>query len=323
MRTKLINKEKFEGYLYDSKLEVKTVQNKDSANFGKEYIGGSIDILTSEDGMNIVTIKYTYVTPTTSKGAENKTYKTLKQLIDSGKTVLADGKENATKVKADGVALALNEFYSKRDGEERLVSAKENNGGFITIVTSIEPNEVKRSRFECDMFVNGFKDVDKEDNDGNLTDSYSELSGYVFNFKQDPLPVTFKVRSEAGREYFRGLDINEHNPLFTLMRGTVNSVKKTYKKEIEVAWGEPEVEEYTSTSREWVVCSSAPEAYPLGDAENGITREDVDNIKAARAKMEAEIKARQDAYEASKAAATDNTFGGGTAAPAKAAAYNF
>lgn len=321
MREKLINTEKIEGYLYDSKLEKKTVQNKDSANYGKEYIGGSIDVLTSEDGMNIVTIKYTYVTPTTSKGAENKTYKTLLNIIDSGKTVLQDGKENATKVKIN-TSLALNEFYTKRNGEEELVSAKENNGGFITIVNSIEPNEAKRAKFEYDMYITGYKDVEKEDEDGNVSDSYGELSGWVFNFKKDPLPVTLKIRSEKGRDYFSGFDINEHNPLFTLVRGDINSIQRTYTKKIESAWGEPEIEERTSTSKEWVVNSSAPEAYPLGDEKLGITPKDVEELKAARAKTVAEIKARQEEYEASKAKV--DTFGGAaTSAPAKTQGYSF
>ena len=317
-----INKEKFEGYLYDSKLEVKQVQNKESANFGKEYIGGSIDVLTSEDGMNIVTVKYTYVTPTTAKGAENKTYKALKQIIDSGKTVLADGKDNATKVKID-TALALNEFFSDKNGERQLVSAKENNGGFLTIVSSIEPVEEKRTRFECDMYITGYKDVEKEDKDGNVADSYGELSGYVFNFKGDALPVTFKVRTDAGRNYFAGLDLNEHNPLFTNVRGQVKCIQRTYKKEIESAWGEPEVQEYTSTSKEWVVSASSPEGYPLGDSEQGVTPEDVKAFLAAREKTVAEIDARQKAYEASKESAS--AFGGAATTPTKAtaAAYNF
>ena len=83
MRQKLINTEKIQGYLYDFKLEQKKVQNKESKNFGQEYIGGSIDVLTSEDGMNIVTVKYTYVVPKTSKGTANKTYDTLLQIMKS------------------------------------------------------------------------------------------------------------------------------------------------------------------------------------------------------------------------------------------------
>ena len=320
MRKKLVNTEKIQGYLYDTKLEKKTVKNEQSANYGKEYIAGSIDVATSEDGMNVVTIKYTYISPTTKNGGKNKTYDTLLQLINGGKTWVKDGKENALKVKID-TALALNEFFSDRSGEEQLISAKENNGGFITIVSEIEPVEEKRTKFECDMYITGYKDIDGDD-DRNIL-PHGELSGWVFNFKGEPLPVTFKIRNERGLDYFRGLGINEHNPVFTLVRGILSSSSRTYKKEIESAWGETEVEEQTYTSKEWTVTSSAPEAYPLGDAENGITPEDVKELKAVREKTVAEIKAKRDAYEASKAG-TD-TFGGTTttAPKATAAAYNF
>lgn len=320
MRKKLVNTEKIQGYLYDSKLEKKVVKNEQSANFGKEYIAGSIDVATSEDGMNIVTVKYTYVTPTTAKGGKNKTYDTLLQIINGGKTWVKDGKDNALKVKID-TALALNEFFSDRSGEEQLVSAKENNGGFITIVSEIGSNEEKRTEFNCDMYITGFRDIDGDEEKG--IDPHAEISGWVFNFKGDPLPVTFKIRNERGIDYFRGLEINEHNPVFTLVRGILTSFTRVYKKEIESAWGETEVEEHPYTSKEWTVTSSAPEVYPLGDAENGITPEDVKELKAAREKTVAEIKARRDAYEASKAG-TD-TFGGATttAPKAKPAAYNF
>ena len=324
MRQKLINTEKIQGYLYDFKLEQKKVQNKESKNFGQEYIGGSIDVLTSEDGMNIVTVKYTYVVPKTSKGTANKTYDTLLQIMNGGKTVIKDGKENALKVKVD-TSLALNEWFSQEkdeQGERKLISAKENNGGFVTIVSDIEEDESKRTKFECDMFITGYREIEANDERG--TEAHAEISGWVFNFKGDPLPVTFKVRNERGMNYFAGLELNDHNPTFTLVRGILSSSTRIVKNEIKSAWSdEVEVEEKTYSSKEWVVTSSSPETYPLDDAENGIVPEDVQNLKAARAKTVAEIKARQEAYEASKNS-QEGSFGGvaTTAAPVKQA-YNF
>lgn len=324
MRQKLINTEKIQGYLYDFKLEKKKVQNKESKNFGQEYIGGSIDVLTSEDGMNIVTVKYTYVVPKTSKGSTNKTYDTLLQIIENGKTVIKDGKDNALKVKVD-TSLALNEFLSSRtdeNGERELVSAKENNGGFVTIVSEIEPNEDKRTKFECDMFITGYRTIEANEERG--TQAHGEVSGWVFNFKGDPLPVTFKIRNEAGMNYFEGLDLNEHNPIFTLVRGILSSSTRVVKNEIKNAWtNDVEVEEKTYSSKEWLITSSSPETYPLDDAQNGIVPEDVQNLKAAREKTIAEIKARQEAYEASKS--QGNAFGGATdtAPKAKVQQYSF
>ena len=67
---KPINKEHVEGRVYEHNLAIKTVQNKDSANFGKEFINGTLDIATDDECLNIVTINFTYVTETTAKGAK-------------------------------------------------------------------------------------------------------------------------------------------------------------------------------------------------------------------------------------------------------------
>ena len=42
------NKEHIEGRLYQHSLELKTVQNSQSANFGKQFIAGNVDIATDE-----------------------------------------------------------------------------------------------------------------------------------------------------------------------------------------------------------------------------------------------------------------------------------
>ena len=85
---KTINKEHVEGYIQEHSLEIKTVQNTESANYGKEFIRGSLDIATSDDGMNVVTVDFTYVQPTwPAKNGKpertNDTYVALKKIIDS------------------------------------------------------------------------------------------------------------------------------------------------------------------------------------------------------------------------------------------------
>ena len=98
---KTINKEHIEGRVYEHNLAVKKVQNTASANFGKEFIGGTLDIATDDDCTNIVTVNFTYVTEFTSKQTKNETYTTLKNIIENGKTVLIDGPEVATMVRID------------------------------------------------------------------------------------------------------------------------------------------------------------------------------------------------------------------------------
>ena len=78
---KAANKVHVEGRVYEHNLTIKTVQNTSSANFGKEFINGSLDIATDDACTNIVTVNFTYVTEFTAKNTKNETYATLKNII--------------------------------------------------------------------------------------------------------------------------------------------------------------------------------------------------------------------------------------------------
>lgn len=298
---KTINKEHIEGYLQEHNLEIRTVQNTESENYGKEFIRGTVDVLTSEDGMNVVTVNYTYVTPTTKAGKTNETFNTLKKIIDEGKTVVVDGKENATKVRID-TSLGTNDFYTNRNGEETLVSAKMNDGGFAHIVTGALTDEKNRNTFEVDMLIQQTKLV--EANEENHIDAdYLEISGYVFNFRNDVMPVTLICRNPGGMSYFESLDASKSNPTFTKVWGNITSTNIVSTTTEESAWGEPVVKEYTRKKKEWVITGTAKEPYELGDSEIGITGEELKAAEAARTTRLAEMKARNEAYQAQKAAA--------------------
>ena len=45
----MINRTGIQGIVYQHTLEVKTVKSTDSANFGKEFIGGQIDIVVDDE----------------------------------------------------------------------------------------------------------------------------------------------------------------------------------------------------------------------------------------------------------------------------------
>ena len=80
---KMINTERIEGRVYQHNLTIKTVQNQTSANFGKEFISGQLEVAVDEEGLNIIPVHYTYVTETTSAGNKNATYANLKKIIES------------------------------------------------------------------------------------------------------------------------------------------------------------------------------------------------------------------------------------------------
>ena len=96
------------GYVYDSDLSLKQVKNTNSPNFGKDFIQGTLYIAVDDDFLNVIPVYYSYVTPTTKAGRENRTFTTLSKFLDYNDVE----SENFAKVKVD-TAIALNDFYVK------------------------------------------------------------------------------------------------------------------------------------------------------------------------------------------------------------------
>lgn len=296
---KCINKEIIAGRIYDHKLE-KKVTGESSKNPGTEYIGGKLEIATDDDCLNVISVDYTYVTKTTKTGKANSTYTALEKIIDSGKTVLANGKDEATMVSL-APSLGINDFYSSRNGgEKELVSAKRNEGGFVSFINKM-PTATKeadlykvRNYFETDMLIIGVKEVEKED-----AEPYAEVSGYVFDYRGAVLPVTYVIRGR-GMDWALSLEASPKNPTFTKVWGAINVSTIIRRVEEEVAFGDPSVKEYTRSVKEWEIKAAAKESYPVGDKEEGLTVEEFTELKQNREKYLAEVKKRQEDYEASR-----------------------
>ena len=71
------NWSKIEGRIYQHNLEIKQVKNQESANIGKDFISGTIEVAVDDNLTNIIPIHYTYVAPTYSSGKPNQTYHAL------------------------------------------------------------------------------------------------------------------------------------------------------------------------------------------------------------------------------------------------------
>lgn len=319
---KTINKTTIIGRVYEQNLTEK-ISGDTAKTPGVEFINGTIDIATDEACLNIVQIHFTYVTDTTKKGSKNSTYTALKKIINENKTILTVGKENAMMVKIADSALDLNDFYTNRNGEETLVSAKRNEGGFVTILTSL-PEEKERNRFETDMLINGTQYVEA-DPEKNIDKDYLIVKGAVFNFRNDIKPVEFVVKSEGGIKYFESLDASPKNLTFTKVWGTINSETIVRRVEEESAFGEPSVKEYTRNVREWVITgTSKPDmVYEIGDSENGITESDIKKALADREVYLADVKKRADEWRASQSKTDDELPFGKEGAKLSAAAGGF
>lgn len=315
---KIVNRERVEGRVYEHNLNMK-VTGETSKHPGTNYINGTLDIATDEDCLNIVTVNFTYVTETTSKGTKNDTYNTLKNIIESGKTILLDGKDAATMVRID-TALGVNDFYTNRNGEEQLVSAKRNDGGFVHTESKLG-DETKRNFFECDMLINGTRLVEA-DEERHIPADYLIVKGAVFNFRNAILPVEFVVKNPGGIKYFESLEASPSNMVFTKVWGKIESQTIVDKREEESAFGEAIVKEYDRKVREWVITGTAKEPYEMGDEQTGITVDEIKQMLADRETYLADIKKRNEEWQAQRVVgntASQNV----AAAPAAVGGFNF
>ena len=304
---KMINSEKIEGRLYTHNLTIKQVQNKESKNYGTDFISGTVDIATDEELLNVIQVHFTYVTETTSSGKVNQTYVNLKKIIEGAKTVVSDGPEEAMKLKVD-TALTLNDFYNN-NGD--LVSTKVNEGGFVTILNGELSPEEERNTFTVDMLITSVIRTEA-DPEKNIEKDYLTVKGAIFNFRNNLLPVDFKVTNEQGMEYFESLDASQSNPVFTKLWGKIKSANIVNEVKEDTAFGEAAVRTYTKKVKEWVITGSAKEPYDFGD-ESVLTADELTKAMQDRELLLADTKKRNEEYKNNKS--TENKQP--VAAPAK------
>lgn len=292
------NTEHIEGRVYDHELVLKTVQNQQSPNYGKQYIAGKLAVAVDEEGINVIEIHYTYTTETTKAGGKNKTFGVLKKIIDEGKTWITVGKDEAFKVKID-TALDLNDFYSNSD--DQLVSVKTNEGGFVDFVSELKP-EAERNAFKVDMLITSVTHIDADESKGVL-EPYASVRGAIFNFRNAILPMDFVIKNADGMQYFEDLDASPANPVYTKVWGKINSITTKVPKHEESAFGEAAVSFVERKVKEWVITGTAKVPYDFGD-EAVMTVDEVTKALQDREVYLAEKKRQNDEYKAQKAAAS-------------------
>ena len=313
---RILNREHVEGILFQHDLEVKTVQNETSANYGKEFISGIVEVAVDEEGLNVIPVHFTYVTETTNSGKKNSTYTALKKIIDEDKSIVSVGKDEAFKVRID-TALALNDFYSN----EQLVSVKTNEGGFLSIVNTL-CNEKERNTWEADMVITGCNIIEA-DPERNIDEDYMQIRGAIFNFRNEVLPMDFVLRNKDGFKHFEDMEASPSNPTFTKVWGRINCLTKTTTVEEETAFGEAAVRTYERKVKEWEI-TGTPKVIPYEfGSEEDLTVEELTKAMQDREIKLAEIKKRNDEYKAQKAAESGPSITGGGPKAVKAGTFTF
>ena len=312
---KTVNTERFEGRIYEHNLTIKTVQNKESDNYGKEFISGTIDIAIDEDAKNIVQNHFTFVKELTNKGTKNATFANLKKIIDENKTWVNVGKDAAQMVRID-TAIGLNDFYNQND---ELVSVKRNEGGFVTLITAL-PDVSKRNSFTVDMVIT--KVTRKEANEERNIPEHVVIHGGIFDFRGAFLPVDFIHETEEGMNYFENLDASNSNPIFTQVWGTANNFISSIKQTKKSAFGgEVAVTEIPTNRRVWIVTGIIEEPYDFGG--DDLTGDELSKAIQDRETYLAGVKKRSDEWKAQRdAAPTQNAFAAAAATP-QAGSFNF
>lgn len=309
---KVINQTHVEGFIYEHKLESR-VTGENSKAPGTPFIMGTLDVATDNAMTNVVSVHFTYVTPTTSTNKTNTTYTILKDIID-GKYGTVMGGGTPAKIRIDS-AIGLNEFYTDRSGKEELVSAKRNEGGFVHIVDNLVEDEKERNTFKVDMVITNVsrKEADEEKN----LPEKGIIKGCIFDFRNSVLPVEFTTTSPNAIDYFESLDASPKTPIFTKVWG--KQVSQTVVKTIteESAFGEDSVRTVSSTRKDWVITGCAKENYTFGEEDDDLSAAELTKAMSDRERALAEIKKRQDEYKASR---TQNT---NTAASATSATGGF
>lgn len=312
----MMNKEDISGYVFQHKLEVKTVKNQKSKAFGQEFINGDLFVAVDEDGMNVLPVFFRYVTPTTKNGTPNRTYEVLKKIIDNPeKTWIVGGKENAYKVKIN-TQLGLNDYFNQ-EGER--VSVKRNEGGFVTLLNNLDPT-LDRNKFTLDMVITKVTHHDANpEREGDTDCTY--LKGAVFGYRNTLLPVEFVVRDPEGMNYFESLEPSDSAPVATRVWGEINC--KTIRRETvePTAFGAPSVRVVETKSREWLATGCAQSPYDFGD-DSFMTADDLIKAMQDREIHWAEVKKNHDDWVASRNA-TPSGFGGGPAPAVKPGQFSF
>lgn len=314
---KIVNREHIEGILFQHDLELKTVQNETSANYGKEFIAGNVEIAVDEEGLNVIPVHFTYVTEVTNSGKKSPTFTALKRIIDEDKSIVSVGKDEAFKIKID-TALSVNDFYSNDD---QLVSVKVNEGGFISIVNNL-CDEKERNTWEADMVITGCNIIEA-DPEKNIDEDYMKVKGAIFNFRNELLPIEFILRNKDGFKHFEDMDASPAEPTFTKVWGRINCLTKTTTVEEETAFGEAAVRTYERKVKEWEI-TGTPKVISYDFGGEDLTVEELTKAMQDRELKLADIKKRSDEYKAQKA--SNNTVAKNTTVgprPAKTGTFTF
>lgn len=261
-----------DGLLFDHNL------SKQTSRGGVDYIRGEIEIATDSDCVNVVKINFMYVPAVTKSGKKSMTYDNLEKVINGEfASVKNGGVASATFLRVDG-QIEKNDFVSSQTKE--IIEATRISGSFV--------NEGARDNghatFVADMLITNYSE--RESNFDN--DTYGVIKGFIFNYRNEFLPVQFNVPNDnGGMEYFASQEISNDNPLLISVGGNITTTVKAV--ESETAFG---VRSSSRSLHSWDITSAGNPYVESGSFDDNpiMTFDDIKDGIAKRAEHLAEVR---------------------------------
>ena len=317
MLDKIKNQAEVVGRVYDlgegfRALQVKTVKNEQSENYGKEFIQGTIHVAVDDEGLSIVPVEYTYVTPTFKSGKVNSTFTVLKSIIENDSTWMSKGKDGAAIVRLTP-SIETNDFINR---EGQLVEAKQLQGGFAELCSLDTYNLKKGATFQAQMVITGaVRHIPEEDNEK----EYMTIKACAFNFRKEIQPVELKVYDQRGFAMLE--EITPNSPIFSTVTGMVDNRTIKTTQEEPSDWGVPVVKEVTRRIREWVVTNIQFSEDITEDS--AVTVADLTTAIQNREIHKADVKRQNEENKARRAAINATPTSAASAAAIPVGGFNF
>ena len=289
-KTNWINNVHVEGYVFNHTLQQRVAQRT-----GITYISGEINVATDAKGMNVVPVRFIYVTEKYSQSKQdNPNYGILMQIMNENRTFETVG-TNAFKVRIDG-SIYVDDFFTAAG---QLASPKRIQGSFVHFMNDGQEIAAQPTKFDTEMLI---ESVEYKDNDNG---DYLDVKGYVFNFRGEILPVSFSARSKQAIKYFQA----QEYPMLTKVWGKIDSTTIERRVEVESAFGDPTVNVTTQTLRYWEITGASPT--PMEYPSEGILTED--EVTAKLVERNNKLNDLMARWESNKAAKSSGVpFDGGT-----------
>ena len=271
------------------------------------YISGNLSVAVNEDETDVIDVNFTYVPETYKKGNANASYTNLLKIMetmneDPGATIF---------VRING-QIDVREFDAQ-DGKH--VVNQMLSGRFVHIVPHMEAEDMKAT-FSEDMIITNV--VDQQDVTGK--DPAVVVKGFgIDKFREQAFPLTFYVKTKAGMDYFLDQDVSMKEPMVTNVWGNRVSTTVVQHKEVESAFGAPQVKETTFSAKSWDIEGAKSEPL-LWDDDSTITKEEFAAYRQNYEQYLADEKKRQEEYRKTQEE-KNNAFSAKTTTPKQTAPF--